>query len=1058
MSSLDLSTFTNLFVTAKDVTAVDDTLKRELAKLNTDLLRIGHLGLTDTADRDTSADFERRRQTIIASKDKSSKKLKDLRTLLNLTQAMLVEMPALLNKGRASIQHETDIGVFLGQLDIVAPTIGEGALQAKITHRLAELKRRQGPAASNKDINTREPPLAALRRDCQILVAVAERTKATSDRLTAARATVGDALTAAHDALGRIAEPLAKTPLQALHDKLRAQWDTTLTLTDLPRLEAGIKKAEDGLPELKTLTKTAEDSSANVAAMRIEIGRQLETLATVITRLGVSKSNLEKDFAAARLHAEGLPTEGAISTLEAAMRGVLRELETVEQNVAWVAAGGDELLAWRKRLEDQFSDCAEKIRRVEEERIKKPLQDKLGSYITEKQRVFALDTAEALDLGFKELDRQLKAFAEEIATQTEKSKTIGKYSGVIQMAPGMLAMLDMDDATKRFLSPEALGRLRGVAAETGRIGAIDDIDAYAAEIAKLGPLVGQVEAEFQEANRLSALEGKVADFLKGAADAMRRVKLGNAKTLLQGFLKAFEVESDRIKALGNPALEGPALAKLTQDLETLAADSKQVRDKSTEIDLIHHRIDLQLRQVPTGIDAGPITARRSKLQGEVTTRVVGGDTKTLLKNVEAYAKLLRNVSDDLAILIVESRDVGATMEELTRIVAAITTAIDGLNDETPGIVPAELTAVQDDLANLKEVHRKAKSSEMEAARHILANRQLAVDTLTRANAVALKARMAAQDGGRFVDQTIAAMNGTTDNIESECLCRAAIEAKFGKTLKIAPGLETTKLPKLYELLNSVPIDHVALNKSLETVEINTEPKDKHNYYQSSRKVIAFNNMAEDDSPSPYQPDDGEGVSPTFYDSTTLHEVGHAVDDRNNVMNTNGKSARYGQWKSHKIEEVAEAYVDKGGLLGRFSGNGATKADLKTFVIAILNEEPPAKPRQSTDPLGSLLRDWDAIGRDPMVEACRLITESKSPWYKGKTQASQVQVDGRVYQEAYENDWVSYVFSERAATGISEYQWRAPAEWFAEIYALYYLHPDKVPDIPVKKWLDQQKPL
>jgi hypothetical protein len=260
------------------------------------------------------------------------------------------------------------------------------------------------------------------------------------------------------------------------------------------------------------------------------------------------------------------------------------------------------------------------------------------------------------------------------------------------------------------------------------------------------------------------------------------------------------------------------------------------------------------------------------------------------------------------------------------------------------------------------------------------------------------------------------------------------------------------------LLISVPVDHVELNKSFANLEFNTEPKDKHNYYSSSRKVIAFNNMAEDDSPSPYKPDDGEGVSPTFYDSTTLHEVGHAVDDRNDMMGKNGKNAHYGQWKSHKIGEVVDAHVVDGKLHDRFKGNGAKLADMKALVTAILNEEPPAKPRLDTDPLGSLRRDWAAIDRDATVVACRLITESKSPWYGGKARADQVKVGDRVYHEAYEDNWVSYSFSERATTGVSEYQWRAPAEWFAELYALYYLHPDKVPDIPVKKWLDQQKPL
>jgi len=90
-------------------------------------------------------------------------------------------------------------------------------------------------------------------------------------------------------------------------------------------------------------------------------------------------------------------------------------------------------------------------------------------------------------------------------------------------------------------------------------------------------------------------------------------------------------------------------------------------------------------------------------------------------------------------------------------------------------------------------------------------------------------------------------------------------------------------------------------------------------------------------------------------------------------------------------------------------------------------------------MGSLIAGWDAIVNDPVIVACiDGITVGDKPWKGAGTKAAKIAVNQRVCHEAYAGDWYSYALSARAATGISDYQWRAPGEWFAEIYALYYL--------------------
>jgi hypothetical protein len=96
-------------------------------------------------------------------------------------------------------------------------------------------------------------------------------------------------------------------------------------------------------------------------------------------------------------------------------------------------------------------------------------------------------------------------------------------------------------------------------------------------------------------------------------------------------------------------------------------------------------------------------------------------------------------------------------------------------------------------------------------------------------------------------------------------------------------------------------------------------------------------------------------------------------------------------------------------------------------------------------------DLDAIKRHRAVDTLQAIrcTGNNGLWDKGASAADKYKIGGRVYQQSYAgNQWSSYPLAVRAR-GISQYQFRAAGEWFAELYALYYLkklpptHPDAV---------------
>jgi hypothetical protein len=71
---------------------------------------------------------------------------------------------------------------------------------------------------------------------------------------------------------------------------------------------------------------------------------------------------------------------------------------------------------------------------------------------------------------------------------------------------------------------------------------------------------------------------------------------------------------------------------------------------------------------------------------------------------------------------------------------------------------------------------------------------------------------------------------------------------------------------------------------------------------------------------------------------------------------------------------------------------------------------------------------------------------KNPWYDAQNRPDS---GGRMFHKAYSwGRWVSYVKDAKLKYGVSAYQWRAPGEWFAEAYAVYYSDHDSPAGTPM----------
>lgn len=292
----------------------------------------------------------------------------------------------------------------------------------------------------------------------------------------------------------------------------------------------------------------------------------------------------------------------------------------------------------------------------------------------------------------------------------------------------------------------------------------------------------------------------------------------------------------------------------------------------------------------------------------------------------------------------------------------------------------------------------------------------------------------------------------------------AFEARFGCKLETFAGVDAAGKPtgatgagaggvldgpnikRFYDLMSKLPKDHVVDNDSMRKFT-NIDDGKQGSYYSGQNKDVV---MREGDAvlsgaygfgrehevggaDDNCKPANIEEVP--FFSWNTLHEVGHAVDDKTGFMDRNGASAAYGAWKTYNTDTqtIAEA------IKGHFKYDA-------TYIGQFLARRttPPIPPVPDT----TTPEEWEA--RRVAFEAWAATAFSgNDPWTSNST-ASKIAIGGVVYQESYDFRWTSYSLGARKQ-GMTGYQFRAPGEWFAELYAAY--HSGKLkPNHPAVGWL------
>ncbi len=320
-------------------------------------------------------------------------------------------------------------------------------------------------------------------------------------------------------------------------------------------------------------------------------------------------------------------------------------------------------------------------------------------------------------------------------------------------------------------------------------------------------------------------------------------------------------------------------------------------------------------------------------------------------------------------------------------------------------------------------------------------------------------------GPKLLDAFIEDLDPT--HAEYAEVLKAALEKRFKLTsvrqfytqgVNELPETHTESLKHMYDLFNMVPDTHVRDNTHLTLLTQDTRKTggagysfypdhrewgridmycgrpsltgDYHTTEQSGNlgSTTAFPEPIEDD----YQPANNDPV--TYFDWAALHEVGHAVDWQARFMETNGSDVKYGEWTVYADNT---AVVDAGTTHFKTTldfgfGNIDRDAVLRDFVKATIEKSGPAVPPSPDASQIANTNKWTAAFA--AIEKWGKISRSWGICFDG--QASKRAVIGDYCYQEDEGKWNRYKWDTRKK-GISGYQFRAPAEWFAELYAAYY---------------------
>ena len=177
----------------------------------------------------------------------------------------------------------------------------------------------------------------------------------------------------------------------------------------------------------------------------------------------------------------------------------------------------------------------------------------------------------------------------------------------------------------------------------------------------------------------------------------------------------------------------------------------------------------------------------------------------------------------------------------------------------------------------------------------------------------------------------------------------------------------------------------------------------------------------------------------FLNFAAAHEVGHGVDEERGFMKKNGKGAEYGGWVTFggNLQPLADTI----GSTAAFAEFYKT-AEQKRYILDKLQSRDPQAPAAAPgSPAANAKRAFDTW---------HAMATSANVFRRQSDSESLKLRDNKIYHEAYARVWVGYDADARKR-GLTGYQFRAPGDWFAELYAGHRAGKLRA-DHPAMSWL------
>jgi hypothetical protein len=559
---------------------------------------------------------------------------------------------------------------------------------------------------------------------------------------------------------------------------------------------------------------------------------------------------------------------------------------------------------------------------------------------------------------------------------------------------------------------------------------IEDLDpAGSADIrARLKALQDEKKNTWPTGATFDDLERSVTTFGKTVQQLIADAEVLKKKLATQGEIDALKRRADQLKPRIDKASETgvPAFVERGQ---------KQVRDRSASLQSYLAKGDLK--------------------SSEVVFSALGA----ALDNLDMYKKS----AADFELRMKQAKD-GPIKAALA--LKLVPPELAASRDKAMAGREAEIRALFD-AGSVAEATAKIPAWEQESK--AWAEAKAAYDNMhgAKPNASGLEKLAKAPGGGPVLDELV---HDLPDDIPQEVLT-AAIRARYGIKLrqfehrkgtdgddpdtstKVNPKAPDKDVKVLYEVLGKVPLKDV---KQVEEIDRYTKESGGALYDPGlfNDKIALYcgqhddGNNQEFNKPGEVVPA-GQHVDPDcepvntdvdmpYFDFATMHEVGHAVDDAKHVMNDARR--RDAGWEEPSAGTIADLAANKFGY----------DADYILDMMKSKSGAPPKKQPKLPKGMNAAMWDLSRQKAEAWVQAVKV--DAGIWWHAG--QCKDNAIGDRVYHEAYEGSWVSYKLAARAQ-GITGYQFRAPGEWFAELYAAFWSKKLN-PKHPAASWLKSLK--